>query len=428
MIKNAFLLSLFIFCFLTSNAQIPDSINSWEASNRVYRDNIKSVQFYREGWEMSPPLLKLNTSEKLRLVFDDFDADGKEFLFTIVHCDYLWNPSGLEEYKYIDGYYEDYIYDLAYSQNTIVPYTHYELLFPTDDMKPLIAGNYMLKVYYPVPDSVYFTRRFYVLDNKVKIEGNVKQPTIIENRKYKQEIDFTLTTSNYQILNPYSDLKVVIMQNGRWDNAITNLKPKMAINGKYDYNYDAENVVDGGNEFRTLDIKSLEYNTESIASIEYQGYDGYSVTLRPAERKTFTVYKTEDDINGQFIIKTEDQFETATAAEYVNVHFFLPYPVPMLDGTIYILGGLTDWNFNEYSAMEYDYKRQGYLKTMLLKQGYYNYWYVMKYDKQAVGEVSFIEGNHWETENEYTIYVYNREHGGEYDKLVGVEQLNSVIK
>ncbi len=427
-VRTGLLLITFLLVMNGLKCQVPDSLNPWEASNNIFRENIKSVQFYREGWELSPPLMKFNTDEKLRLAFDDLDPDGKEYLFTIIHCNATWEPSDLEQYQYIDGYYEDYIYELEYSSNTIVPYAHYELLFPTPDLRPLIPGNYILKVYFDNPDSVYFTRRFYVVDQKVKIEGTVKQPTIIADRNYKQEVDFSISTKNYRILNPYRDMKVVIMQNGRWDNAITGLKPKMAISDRFDFNYDAENVFDGGNEFRTIDIKSLEYNTEDIASIQYNGFEGYEVILRPDERRTFQVYKNKEDINGRFIIKTEDQLESSVAAEYVNVRFKLPYAAPMADASIYVIGELTDWNYNDRSVMEYDFQKQAYTKTMLLKQGYYNYWYILKYDNQPTGEVSFIEGNHWETENEYTIYVYNREQGGEYDMLVGAAQLNSVIK
>ena len=209
---------------------------------------------------MSPPLIKMNTGEKLKLTFDDLDADGKEYSYTIIHCDANWQQSDIEKYEYIDGYEEDYIYDFQYSANTIVQFTHYELLFPTDDLKPELSGNYILKVYFDHEDSLYFTRRFMIVDQQVAIEGRVKQATVIEDRNYKQEVDFEVLAQNYTIVNPYRDMKVIIQQNGRWDNAVTDLKPKMVINGKLDFNYDAENVFDGGNEFRALNLKSLKYN------------------------------------------------------------------------------------------------------------------------------------------------------------------------
>ena len=374
------------------------------------KPNIKTVQFHRNGWDMSPPLIKMNTGEKLKLTFDDLDADGKEYSYTIIHCDANWQQSDIEKYEYIDGYEEDYIYDFQYSANTIVQFTHYELLFPTDDLKPELSGNYILKVYFDHEDSLYFTRRFMIVDQQVAIEGRVKQATVIEDRNYKQEVDFEVLAQNYTIVNPYRDMKVIIQQNGRWDNAVTDLKPKMVINGKLDFNYDAENVFDGGNEFRALNLKSLKYNAENIAKIDYT-WEGYQVTLRPDEKRPFKIYRSADDINGQMKIKTEDQSITETQAEYVNVHFFLPVDAPLIDGDIYINGQLTNWFLDDESKMVYNFQRKGYEKTMLLKQGYYDYQYVMKYRNENVGDVGFIEGNHWETRNKYTILVYNREPG-----------------
>jgi hypothetical protein len=125
-------------------------------------------------------------------------------------------------------------------------------------------------------------------------------------------------------------------------------------------------------------------------------------------------------------IKTEDYSNTETEAEYVNVHFFLPYAAPMVDADMFIIGQITDWRYSEESKMAYNYKRKGYDKTLLLKQGYYNYQFILRYHNQSIGDVSFIEGNHWETENNYTIFVYNREFGDDYDRLIGVKHINSL--
>lgn len=402
-------------------------INYADLSNRIVKQNIKTVLFHRDGWEMSPPLLRYNSDEKLLLSFDDLDGDVKEYMYTIIHCDANWEPSDLRQNEYIDGYYEDFIYDYSFSLNTIQPYTHYELLFPSQDMVPKISGNYIMKVFVENEDTLFFTRRFMVVEPKVEIDGTIKQATMIKDRNYMQEVDFSINTGGYRIVNAYRDLKVVVIQNGRWDNAIIELKPKMVIGNTYSYNYDIENVFDGGNEFRAFDVKSLTYNTENVINID-QSYAGYDIYLRELERRTFKVYKTEDDINGQMKIKTEDYPNTETEAEYVNIHFFLPYAAPMLDADIFIIGQFTDWRYSEESKMTYNYKRKGYEKTMLLKQGYYNYHYILKYRNQSVGDVSFIEGNHWETENNYTIFVYNRELGADYDRLIGVKHINSLAE
>lgn len=405
----------------------PDTIDYLEFSNKVFKPNIKTVMLHRDGWDLSPPLMKFESGEKLLLSFDDLEADGKEYSFTIIHCNASWEPSRLQKYEYIDGYKEDYIYEFQYSTNTIVSYTHYELLFPTNDLKPTIPGNYILKVFYEDPDSVYFTRRFMIVDQKVSIEGRVKQASNISIRNYNQEVDFKILAPDYTIHSPYRDLKVVILQNGRWDNALTELKPKMVVSGTLDYNYDFENVFEGGNEFRSVDFKSLNYYTENIDKINYD-HTGYHIFVRPEERRTFKVYKSLNDINGQFKIKTEDQDDSETRSEYAYVHFYLPYDAPLLDADIFINGAITSWILDENSKMTYEFKRKGYTKTLTLKQGYYDYQYVMKYHNKKEGEAGFIEGNHWETSNEYTILVYNREHGDQFDRLIGVTHLNSFIE
>jgi len=419
----------FIFlCFLISiiqiRAQTRDSIDYLDKSNKIFKPNIKTVLFHRDGWDMSLPVIKLNTDEKLKLSFDDLEADQKDFSFTIIHCDADWKPSELDQNEYINGYSEDYIVDYEFSLNSFISYTHYELIFPTENLQPILSGNYILKVFLNDPDSLYFTRRFFIDEHKVEIEGKVKQASMIEDRNYKQEVDFSITSKSYRIPNPYQDLKVIIIQNGRWDNRISDLKPKMVVNDTYDFNYDRENVFQGGNEFRSFDIKSLKYNTDYIASIKSDP-EGYQVFLRESQKRSFQIYKTEPDIDGQMKIKTEDALTTETESEYVNVHFFLPYAAPMIDADIFIIGQLTDWQFSDMSKMNYNFKRKGYEKTLMLKQGYYNYQYILRYNNQTAGDEAFIEGSHSDAENGYTIFVYNRESGAGYDKLIGVKFLNS---
>ena len=139
-----FLTVICIMMCLSAGSQEADSLDYIEASNKIFQSNIKSVILHRDGFELSPPLLRFNHHEQLRLSFDDLDADVKEFTFTIVHCDASWVPSELSPDQYINGFKEDHIYEYSFSQNTLVPYTHYEILFPTDDLKPSVPGNYIL--------------------------------------------------------------------------------------------------------------------------------------------------------------------------------------------------------------------------------------------------------------------------------------------
>jgi hypothetical protein len=75
--------------------------------------------------------------------------------------------------------------------------------------------------------------------------------------------------------------------------------------------------------------------------------------------------------------------------------------------------------------MTYNYKRKGYQASLFLKQGYYNYLYGLVERGQKSADVSLIEGNHWETLNEYSIYVYYKKPGTNYDQLIASDVILS---
>jgi len=396
--------------------------------NLIYKPNIKTVLLFKEGFEMSAPIMRLRSGESLRLSFDDLDGDMKHYQYTIIHCEADWTTSAdLRVTDYLDGYNEDRIDDFEYSFNTTVHYTHYSLSFPSRDLRPKISGNYIMLVFLDDPSNVVFTRRFMITEaTPLEITGNVHQASAIPNRYTHQEVDFTLKMNGMQINDPSREIKVVLMQDGRWDNAITSLKPRFYRSESLDYDYDNENEFPGGNEFRSFDIKSLMYQTERIKKITFDS-GGNEVYLLDDQRRTFKNYVTDKEINGRKLIKNEDHVQNSDIqADYAWVHFSLPVDAILANGQLYLLGALTDWQLNDESKMIYDPDGKRYTKTLFLKQGYYNYLYVFRDNKTKRSDLSLIEGNHWETENEYTILVYYHENGGQYDRLIAVQDLNSI--
>ena len=410
------------------NSNAPDffSDNYLRAEDYIYKPNIKTVLFYREGFVLSSPIINKNADDKLTLKFDDLDGDLKRMRYTFIHCEANWIPSDLQPNEYLNGFFEDDITEAKYSYNTLQKYTNYTLTIPGERMKPVLSGNYLLKVYMEdEPDNVILTRRFMIVDSKVSITAIVNKPTIVEYRNYKQEVDFSIDKTGYQVINPYQDLKVIVQQNGRWDNAIRNLKPLYIKGDILDYNYEEENLFSGGNVFRYFDIKSMNAYTEYIAHQE-KDTAGYEVYLKEEQRKTFKVFVSQKDIKGRQFIKSDDNIsDSDIESEYVYVHFFLKYDAPLPNGSVYISGALTDWNYSKGAKMEYNYEWKGYTATLYLKQGYYNYQYVFLENGKQSGDETLIEGSHYETDNQYTIYVYNRELGMNYDVLIGLKQFNT---
>lgn len=398
----------------------------------IYKESVTSVQFHRLGWELTPPIMVFGSEERLYLSFDDLDADYRVWQYTVIHCDAEWNPTDLWQNEYIEGFTEDYIREYRFSYNTLQMFTNYSLIIPNENFRFNISGNYILKVFPDgEPENPILTRRFMVVEPLVTVEGNVRAANEISKRFTHHEVSFSIYSGAYHISEPERDMKVVVLQNQRWDNALWGIKPMMVRGDEYDFRYnDGTIVFAAGNEFRYFDIKSLRYQSDRVDALENRS-DGYHVRLLPDKVKATAPYITESDMNGQRFIKTEDANDPVTESEYVWVDFFLPYASPLTGGGIYIMGALTDWQFfapgnSPASAtgpgrMEYNFARQGYEARLYLKQGYYNYLYVYLPDGKTIAETAPIEGDRYETRNAYTVLVYHREPGSRYDRLIAVK-------
>lgn len=396
-------------------------------NDSVFSKTIKTVQLRNPNFELSQPILQLNSTTTLKLDFDDLSAEMQSYNYTFIHCNSNWEPSGLLNTEYIDGFAENAISDYHYSANTLQKYIHYTVEFPSSSFHFTKSGNYILNVY-PAdnPDTPAFTKRFLIVDPQVTATAVVRAASVIEDRNYKQEVDFTIEHPNYPINNVYSDLKVVVLQNSHWKNAKFGLKPKYVKDQQIIYTNDQENVFNGGNEFRNVNIKSLKYHSERVAQIKQDSLINH-VILLPDEKRSFKAYATETDINGNFVIKSEDAVNknSETEADYCTVSFFLPCNEVFTDGNLYIFGAFNDWKCNAGNKLTYDAKRMGYSGSLHLKQGYYNYEYALLKDDSNELDETVIEGSHSVTENEYTILAYYRFPGTFYDQLILVKQINS---
>ncbi len=396
----------------------------------VYKRNIKTVQLHEISWELSAPLLEWGTEQQLELSFDDLDAGSKQYTYTLVHCDAAWNPTDLMQAEYLGGYFEDNISNYNYSFNTLQKYTHYKVVFPNNSMKITKKGNYIVKVYQDSDkENLVLTKRFMVFQNLITIVGNVHQGAAADDYFNKQEVDFSILFGGYNLTNPFADLKVVIAQNNRWDNALYGLKPMFVKDKELTYDYDDNsNTFEGGNEFRNFDMKSIRFLSQFLKAAYKDSNNVNHVDLLTDELKTYKRYTQVQDINGGYLVKIQERDNSEIEADYCMVNFFFPYDNPMHNGNFYVMGKLSDWRMNKENRMIYNYKRMGYECNIYLKQGYYNYEYVFLEDGKTAADETLIEGKHWETENEYTIYVYHRAQGTYYDQLIGLKRMNSMRK
>lgn len=385
------------------------------------RENIKTVLLHPEKDIFGMPVIGLAGPETLLLSFDDLDGEGKNYKYQFIHCNADWTQSPLRENQYLEAYTDQYILDQNFSLNTLQPYVHYQLTFPNEYTKFTKAGNYFIRVYDENdPDVTVIERPFVLVNTKVNFAGKVKQPVRSDLRLTHQQLEFDMITANqFDIISPYINLKVFVMQNRRLDNYKA-VKPKF-INGKhFVFKDDDALIFEGGNEFRYFDTKSLLYNSEYIEHI-YTSNDSIFVDLLPDKNLSESPYMdSRNDLSGNYIIKADDnKYNSLLESEYTYVTFTLPAAMPFSGGDIHLNGKLTNWLFSPQSKMTYDLSKKAYTKQMLLKQGYYNYQYLFVKQNQNVGHTDKVEGDHWETKNEYHVAAYYRYPGENFDVCIG---------
>ncbi len=435
--KHTYILSLLFILFITKSsiAQVSKdedyaNDNFMRYEDWIYKPNIKTVLLHESKWELSPALIQLGSEQTLELSFDDLDGDLKTYSYTLIHCDAAWQPTDIMVSEYLSGFFDDNITNFQYAVNTLQNYTHYKIVFPNNSIKITKSGNYIVKVYQDgEKDNVVLTKRFMVFTDKVTVAGYMHQAASADNYFNKQELDFSILYSSYNITNPFADLKVVITQNNRWDNAAYNIKPIFTREKELTFDYDdGTNAFEGGNEFRPFDTRDLRTITQYVNRSYIDSNKTNQVELIYDKDLSLKRFVSYNDNNGKFLIRKNTASNSENEADYAWVNFFLPYDAPAADGNFYIMGALTNWRTNKENKMTYNYTKKGYECKLFLKQGYYDYHYVFLRDGDTKADETLIEGTHWETENDYTVYVYHRQFGTYYDQLIGMKKFNSIKK
>ena len=394
--------------------------------NKIFDENIKTVLMYSGDDEISWPVWDLGSSKYLTLSFDELNLDVKDYYYTIVHCNSDWTLSDLDQSEYIEGYFEDQISDYQSSFNTNVNYTHYSLKFPSEYMRPMISGNYVLQVFESYnSEKVIFNKRFMVVERKASIKVNVrnmKQASYFHN---DQELDIVVNYLENEFYDIAQNLKVQILKNRNWVEYLELTRPDLIKDNEFTFNDFTRIKFKGGNEFHPFNTKNIHHYSENIINISFVD-NMYHFQLAENSDRTYADYMYKPDINGQYKIDVNPSDYPATEADYAYVYFTLKMNAPMQTEDIYVWGGLTNYDFTDEGKMKYSFEQKAYECRLFLKQGYYNYQYVlMENDKP---DFTYIEGNHAQTENLYTILVYYNDYRGGYDRLIGLSEINSIIK
>jgi hypothetical protein len=459
------ILGTFVFLLLFLNTSFAQK-EVLRYEDYIYSPNIRTVKFTQKDNYLSFPVLVLGGNNFVELEFDDLSADSRNLYYRVIQCDVNWQPTQLSDLDYIDGYAYDQMREFHFSFKTTRPFVHYRLVLPNENTKFTKSGNYLLKIYEDSgKERLMLTRRFVVIESQVAISARLVPPFSPGKFRTHHEIDFEASFSKFPVSNLRQELKAVVIQNNRWDNAITGLQPNFAKFDNQLWDYQDKVVFPAGKEYRWLDLRSLLIYGSQTEAIE-QINNRYVVTLQKDRMFEPTQYLQIFDLNGEYVIgnndrltgrQTEDlsarivqggsnrntsywrdqflndenHFNHALGSDYADVRFSLAMNQALpANQELYIVGRFTDYQLSPEYKMTWDSERNAYVVTTLMKQGFYNYTYAIRdaNSKVKVADLGAVDGNWWEAENAYSILIYYRPFGQMYDRIIAMNQVQSGIR
>lgn len=413
--------------FLLINIGFP-SVKAQEIFNtKVNNTLVKSLQVKIHDEDISIPVIELNGDQHIEISFDVLNSGYDRYAYSIIHCNANWQQSILSPIEYMSGFPGMPIEDFAAAMGTTVQYANYKLLLPNDDIQFKASGNYAVQVYSEDnPDRIVFTACFSIVEPMVNISANVSGNTNIDTNQTHQQVNFTVNHRNFPIAYPQNDLKIWVCQNNRRDNAVTNIQPMGIRSNEIEYANNRQLIFDAGNEFRRMEFLSSRYNGMRVESTSFHN-PYYHIELMVDPTRDRAAYQYDQDQNGRIFINCSGCNDPDTEADYQIVHFTLDAN-RLPEAEVYLNSELYNYELNERSKMNYNPERGCYEKIDLLKQGSYNYQYLVVPNGQAQGLTGPMEGNHYQAENEYTIYVYYHSMRERYDRLVGVTTVQNKMQ
>lgn len=405
------------FCALLTAMAVTDT------RQHIFDSGFRSLQVRVNGRQISFPIINLNTSDRVEIVFDEIAYDHRYLRYELVHCNSRWQPEGLADSEFLEGFNQGDVTDYDFSRSTLVHYVNYRIVLPNDQMQFKVSGNYLVRVYpEDDPDVTLLQARFSVSENIMGIEGGVTSRTDIDTNGRHQQLEFAVDTRENRVDNIFEDLDIVVTRNAEPESEVALSHPLRVQGGKAVYEHLRPLIFKGGNEYRRFEAITTRFPGIGIAALEYHD-PMYHYILNVDEPRASRRYQYDSTQHGRFFIREYDSADGDTEADYVVGHFTLRMP-RLRNGEVYVDGYFT--RDSDQTPMVYNDAEGAYEKSFMLKQGAYNYRYVIKSADSQQADSSPIEGDFHETSNEYLVKVYHRPRGSRYDRLVTATSLYSL--
>lgn len=377
-----------------------------------------SMKVMKEGDFMSPPVIRLGSDDRISINFDEWSDDFSELRCRLVHCGPDWKPSRLLESEYLDGFNFADIEDWAMSSGTFTGYVNYQLFIPDERLSPKVSGNYIVEIFHrDDPDEVLGEARFSVAEQSAQVRASVSTQTDRGHNSEWQQLEIEVIPSDVRFDSPFSDVRLLLLQNNDPATLREIDTPARLDGSTLIYAHQPQLIFKAGNEFRRFESIRTDYPDMHVDSVRYIG-PVYHVWLTPDTQRADAEYSYDQTQQGRFIVRQYNATDSDLGADYVTAHFTLDTP-DITGADVYVAGEFTGYRYDESTRMRYDYNAGVYRLELPVKQGSYNYRYVaIPRDGDRQPDPSLIEGNKYETRNEYRIQIWYDPPGARYSRLI----------
>lgn len=394
-----------------------------DTSQGILNPNFSTLKVEKEGDFYAPPVIQLGSGDRITVSFDEIGDDWSRLQYRLIHCNADWQPSRLIESEYIDGFNFADIDDYAFSSNTFTNFVNYRLSIPSPDMDITASGNYVVEVYpQDDPDDVILRARFQVSEDAAYVSGRVTPRSDFGYNTKWQQVEMAVNTADRDI-NPYNDLIISVTQNRRPDTEVFVTHPMRVENGKIIYEHIPALIFPASNEYRRFETVRADYPGMGVDKVGFSGRS-YQALLQTDRERADREYTYDQTQQGRFMLDSYSATDPDIGGDYVDVTFTLDFP-RLMNGDIYVNGDFTSNRYDDQYRMRFDPETSLYTLTLPLKQGSYNYQYVAVKEGEKKGSTGLVEGDKYETQNEYDISVYYRTPTGRADRLIAAGKLYS---
>ncbi len=387
-------------------------------TTRSFSEPLRTLKVTANGDFDAPPVIELGSDDRVVIDFDVLEDNEKRISYRIYHLDHQWKKSNISSIEYYDGFENNQLDFSEPSFNTFVNYRHYRLSIPNEDFTLTKSGNYAVEFYdVDSPDEIIATACFSLFEKGADIGVNISGNTDIDFNRAHQQLTPVVTVKDNKVNNLANDIVLVVTQNNRRDTERVIPSPSRFTANKAFYEHNRDLIFEAGNNYRRFDITDNRFAAIGVERIRYIAPNYYAF-LYPGLKRSELPFEYDRDQNGHYLIRSVNAEDMDTEADYFNVLFSLESAFP-IGQPVYLNGEFTNDRFDESTLMEYNPEANRYEKNMLLKQGHYNYMYLVKPDNKKPS-TAVTEGNFFETNNGYMIKVFHRAPGARYDRLIGV--------